>query len=227
MTHPIAPACGAYSSRGAILLGRDRQLSAASCWTLPPCTQPLSDVFASRETHSASVDLATLSCAAPALLGAVSPTTAAEAGIPSSASVAGFLADSSSHLTTFAVAALSCTHALLRELSEPWGDGERVKNVIERTAKLARLSFWRTSDLWYLKARKVEDAELLQIREALRIKSEKAARNELRDLKFRIAKLEARLSASSDPDFYRNDIDFARDLVRAAGGVGSSVAGKR
>lgn len=116
--------------------------------------------------------------------------------------------------------------ALLRELSEPWADGERMKNVIARTAQLARLSFWRTSDIWYHKARKVEDAELLQIREALRIKSEKAARNELRDLKFRIAKLEARLSASSDPDFYRNDIDFARDLVRAAGGAGSSVAGK-
>lgn len=116
---PIAPACGAYSSRGntdgRVLYGRldttlggsqahgravksDDAVFVASGLATPAGIKP-----GPRDSHSAS---ATLSCAAPALRGTSLETTAAGA----SASVAGFLADASSHLTTFAVAALSCTH---------------------------------------------------------------------------------------------------------------------
>ncbi len=104
---------------------------------------------------------------------------------------------------------------LLRELSQPWASGEAVKSAIDRSAKLAKLAFWRASDLWYEKARRVDDHELEQIREALREKNRKAAVNELRDLKFRIARLEAAL-VSRDPDFHRPEIDFAGELLRNA-----------
>ncbi|MDP1602453.1 MAG: hypothetical protein Q8M03_04225, partial [Legionella sp.] len=77
---------------------------------------------------------------------------------------------------------------LLRDLSQPWASGETVREAIDRTAKAAKLAFWRASDLWYEKARKVDPAELENIKEALKANNRKAAVNELRDLKFRIAR---------------------------------------
>lgn len=112
--------------------------------------------------------------------------------------------------------------ALLRELSEPWGSGEKTKCAIDRAARLAHLKYWRAFDIWYRKARQVEDFEVDQIREALRIKNEKDARDELRDLKLRLARLEARLSAE-DADFHRPSIDFASDHVGGRGRVGRSA----
>lgn len=122
---------------------------------------------------------------------------------------------------------MSNAAVMLRELSEPWASGERIKSILDRTSRMCRLSYWRTYDIWYRKARKIEDYEIAQIAEALRVKNEKAARNELHDLKLRIAKLEARLSGSQDPDFHRHDVDFARELLRGAGGMGSSMDLKR
>jgi len=110
---------------------------------------------------------------------------------------------------------------LLRELSEPWASGERIKSVIDRTGKLAKLSYWRTFDLWYKKARTVEEYELDQIREALRIKNERAARNELHQAKLLLARLEARLEAG-DSDFYRADIDGLRAQTAHMGGSNSA-----
>jgi len=105
---------------------------------------------------------------------------------------------------------------MLRELSYPWEPGEKIKSVIDRTSRMCRLSYWRAFDIWYRKARRVEDYEIAQIAEALRIKNEKAARNELHELKLRLARLEASLS-SGDQDFHRPSIDFARDAMRKAG----------
>jgi len=112
---------------------------------------------------------------------------------------------------------------MLRELSEPWASGERMKSVLDRTSRMCSLSYWRTSDIWYRKARSIEEAEIAKIKEALRIKHERAARNELHDLKFRIAKLEAAL-ISRDPDFHSPDIDFAGELLRGSGGTSRAVA---
>lgn len=112
---------------------------------------------------------------------------------------------------------LVAASSMLRELSEPWPSGERVKSAIDRAARLASLHYWRAFDIWYRKARRVEEFELDQIREALRIKSEKAAKNEFHDLKLRLAKLESALSSSSDPDFHRPSIDFAREQMREFG----------
>ena len=105
---------------------------------------------------------------------------------------------------------------MLRELAEPLRYGEPIKVVLDRASRLAKLSYWRTFDIWYRKARRVEDYEIAQIAEALRIKNEKAARNELHDLKLRLARLEASLS-SGDSDFHSPSIDFAREHVRKAG----------
>ncbi len=118
---------------------------------------------------------------------------------------------------------MSDAATMLRELSLPWGPGERMKSVIDRTARLCRLSYWRTSDIWYRKARRVEDYEIAQIAEALRIKKERAARNELHDIKLRLARLEASLSAG-DADFHSPSIDYARDQMRGLGGSDRAVA---
>jgi hypothetical protein len=113
---------------------------------------------------------------------------------------------------------------MLRELSLPWSPGERMKSVLDRTSRLARLTYWRTYDIWYGKARRIEPHEIEQIAEALRIKNEKAARNELHELKLRLTRLEASLSAG-DSDFYRPSIDYAGDMVRQLGGKNRTVAG--
>lgn len=110
---------------------------------------------------------------------------------------------------------------LLRELAQPRGDGEFIKTTIDRVSKLSKLGYWRVFDLWYKKARTVEEYELDQIREALRIKNEKAARNELHEAKLIIARLEARLNAG-DSDFYRADIDGLRAQVGRVGGSNSA-----
>lgn len=118
---------------------------------------------------------------------------------------------------------MSDAAVMLRELSYPWDSGEKIKAVIDRTSKLCRLSYWRTFDIWYCKARKVEDYEIAQIAEALRIKNEKAARNELHDLKLRLARLEASLSAG-DADFHSPTISHTREMVRQMGGKNRSMA---
>lgn len=102
---------------------------------------------------------------------------------------------------------------MLRELAEPRQPGEYIKNMIDRAASLARLDRWRTFDIWYRKARRVEDYEIEQIQEALRIKNERAARNEFHELKTRLAKLEMALE-SRDPDFHCEDIALVRRQVR-------------
>lgn len=115
---------------------------------------------------------------------------------------------------------------LLRELSEPWSSGEYVKNAIDRAARLAGLQYWRAFDLWYRKARRVEDFEIDQIADALKAKRERDAKNELHDLKLKLARLEARLT-SGDADFHRPSIDHAGELVRELGRMDSSVARNR
>lgn len=118
---------------------------------------------------------------------------------------------------------MSDAATMLRELSYPWEPGERMKTVIDRTSRLCRLTYWRTFDIWYRKARRVEDYEIAQITEALRVKKERAARNELHDLKLRLTRLEASLS-SGDSDFYSPSIDHARDMVRQLGRQDRPVA---
>jgi hypothetical protein len=114
---------------------------------------------------------------------------------------------------------------MLRELAEPWGAGERVKTVIGRVSLMSKLEYWRTFDIWYRKARRIEQHEMQQIEEALRIKKEKAARNELHDLKIRLAKLEAAM-LSRTSDVRSPATDYGRNMVREFGGANRAVAGR-
>src|SRR6185295_19009161 len=108
---------------------------------------------------------------------------------------------------------MSDAAVMLRELSLPWSHGERIKTVLDRTSRLARLTYSRTYESWYGRARRIEPYEIEQIAEALRIKNEKAARNEFHGLKIRLARLETRLAAG-DADFHSPSIDYARGVVR-------------
>lgn len=96
----------------------------------------------------------------------------------------------------------------LKELADHKPGVGYTKQAIDRAARRAGLSYWRTFDLWYGKARAKPD-ECDAIAEALDRKRREAARNELHDLQIRIARLEARLAAS-DPDFHRPSIDGLR-----------------
>lgn len=95
----------------------------------------------------------------------------------------------------------------LRELSEPWAPGDRVKTAIMRAARHSGLSYWRAFDIWYGKARRVEPHEIELISSAVEKKRTREAANELQELRLRLTRLEARLS-QTDEDFHRPTIDF-------------------
>lgn len=108
--------------------------------------------------------------------------------------------------------------ASLRELSEPWPSGSKVKEAIDRASKRSGLPFWRTFDIWYGKARWIRDFEIEAVVSALEKRQRETARNELHELKTRLAILEGRLS-QIDPDFHRETINQTREQVRRARGV--------
>lgn len=109
----------------------------------------------------------------------------------------------------------------LRELASPLLFGEPIKVVVERAARRVRpilpnFKFSRAYEIWYRRARRIEQFELDAFEVALEKKRREAARNELHELRTAITRLEARL-ASIDPDFHRPSIDAAWDQVRGLG----------
>lgn len=112
---------------------------------------------------------------------------------------------------------------LLREISAPRLDGEKINEVIMRVAAFVGFSVTRTSDIWYDKARRVTDDELAAIDAALIRKRREAARNELSELRFRLERLESML-AISDPDFVRSARTPVREQVRQMGGAPGALA---
>ena len=98
--------------------------------------------------------------------------------------------------------------------------GVKVKAAIADAAKLAKLEYWRAFDIWYRKARRIETYEAEQIEAALQRKNETEAKNEIRELRLRLDRLE-RLLASTDADFHRPSIDAAREQAGRLGGADS------
>jgi hypothetical protein len=94
---------------------------------------------------------------------------------------------------------------MLRELAAPWNGGESVKCVIARVSKAIGMEFWRTSDLWYCKTRRVEDFEIEIMDRALTKKKDLEFANELSELRVRFARLEARLD-KTDSEFFEPSI---------------------
>lgn len=92
---------------------------------------------------------------------------------------------------------------MLRELALPKPEGDKYNFAIGRAAAACGLEYWRAFDIWYRKARRIDDFEATQIREALRIKREKAVANEYHDLKARLAMLESKLLVQGNPNVHR------------------------
>lgn len=93
----------------------------------------------------------------------------------------------------------------LRALAEPRIHGEKINVVLDRIARACGFDYWRTFDLWYRKARRVEESERAAVAAALDKKRKEAARNELHELRTRLLRLES-LLVQTDEDFHRPDI---------------------
>jgi hypothetical protein len=106
----------------------------------------------------------------------------------------------------------------LRDLAKPREHGEKISVAIDRVSRLCGFEYWRTFDLWYRKARRVEEAERAAVKAALDRKRKDAARNEFHELKTRLAILESRLN-TIDPDFHSPTIDRTREQMRQLGGL--------
>lgn len=112
---------------------------------------------------------------------------------------------------------------LLRELSEPWPPGDRIKVAIGRAADRCGLSYWRAFDIWYQKARRIEGYEIDQIALALQKKREEEARNEIHDLRTRLLKMEARIAAEA-ANSARPASGGGRPRIGVLGGAHRAVA---
>ncbi len=117
----------------------------------------------------------------------------------------------------------------LKELAEPRASGDKVKRAIERAGRRAGLTYWRAFDIWYGKARSIEQFELDAIADALAQKRREDQRNEAHELRLRITRLES-LLAQADADFYRPQITALRDqrngMDRTAGVSNSAMAAR-
>jgi hypothetical protein len=104
----------------------------------------------------------------------------------------------------------------LQELADPRPRGDKIKTAIQRAARRAGLSYWRAFDLWYGKARRIEQYECDAIADAVAAKRDQEARNELHDLRLRLARLET-LLVQTDPDFHRPVLDALGSPLRRRG----------
>jgi len=98
----------------------------------------------------------------------------------------------------------------LKDLSEPRSRDEKITTIIDRTARLAGLSYSRCFEIWYGRARRIEQAEVARISEALNRKKRLETRNELQELRLRLAHLESVL-VHADEDFHRESLGALRD----------------
>lgn len=103
----------------------------------------------------------------------------------------------------------------LKALSKPWPAGERKKSAIDRAARLAGLTYTRAWDIWYGKARRIEDHEAQAIEEAIRQKLALEAQNELAQLRLQLTRIES-LLALSNPNMDRANTHAHRGALRSA-----------
>jgi predicted phage-related endonuclease len=116
--------------------------------------------------------------------------------------------------------------AALRELSEPWERGDKIKAAIARAARAAGLSYWRAFDIWYGKARRIEPHEIDAIQNALAKRRKEVTRNEVHDLRTRLARVEAAL-VQTDEEFHRPHIDRLRSPDGGLGGMDRPLGRRR
>ena len=102
----------------------------------------------------------------------------------------------------------------LKELSEPHLRDEKMVAIIERSADAAGLSYSRCYEIWYGRARCIGREESVRITEALDRKHQRDARNELRELQVRIARLESYF-IQTDENFHREDLNALGKILRS------------
>lgn len=106
--------------------------------------------------------------------------------------------------------------ALIREVAPIEG-----ATVGERILYVARKLGWRHSrarEIWYEQARRIDAKEMDQLREARKTRKLQEATNEYRELRARIARIEAALLAS-DENFHRPQIDALQQSIGRFSGV--------
>lgn len=116
----------------------------------------------------------------------------------------------------------------LKQIAEPINRGEKINEVIGRVAKRVKvvglngdpqsMSFSRVYEIWYGRAKRIDQREIDAIEAAKDKRLREIARNELHDIKSRLALLESRL-AQTDADFHRETIDALGSLSSGLGGL--------
>lgn len=113
--------------------------------------------------------------------------------------------------------------AALRELAEPSPRGERIKEVVDRLSRLTGLDYWRVYDIWYGRARRIEEFEIDAIADAVEAKRLKVVQNEYADLCARMARIET-LMAQLGETSRRARPDVVGAALRRQGGEDRKAA---
>lgn len=103
----------------------------------------------------------------------------------------------------------------LKALSQPHERGEKIEDIIARSARLAGLKYSRCYEIWYRRARRIEPEEVARIDEALKQKQAGETRNELQKLRLQLERIESRL-VLSDPQYDRAPAGSLRGALRTA-----------
>ena len=107
----------------------------------------------------------------------------------------------------------SDTQIILRELVGPRMADESIKITLANAARICGLSYWRIYDIWYGRAKKISDEEEAAIINAAKRKNLRTVKNELAELRTKMARLEALLSRT-DEDFFSPHITALRETSR-------------
>lgn len=105
---------------------------------------------------------------------------------------------------------ITAAQRLLRELAGPRLAGDPIKAVIGRLSRQLGFGYSRTYEIWYGRAPLLHQSEIDQLAEAFEKKRRMEARNELAELRARVARLES-MYRTTDPDFFSEEITALRN----------------
>jgi hypothetical protein len=106
----------------------------------------------------------------------------------------------------------------LRLIAEPVHAGESIKALIGKAARRVGFDYWRTHDLWYGRARRIDAVELEAVRARVRRQEEAEANAEIAELRARLARLESALELA-DADFHGPTREALRGQMGVLGRV--------
>jgi len=104
----------------------------------------------------------------------------------------------------------------LRLIVEPVHAGENIKALIGKAARRLGFDYWRTHDLWYGRARRIDAVELEAVRARVKVKQEAQFNAEMAAFAARLARLEAML-VGQDEEFFSADLRAARHQMDVVG----------